>query len=135
MVISIIRFAVVMRFSAQPEQTWLYFWNTIENTIAIIIICLASFRALFTKQNQRVKVPDYTKESRKRILYGTRSIKGRGILALWNSSWRFRSTIPKTTEKSGGPKVSQEHIIPPNRVYVRNEFEMSSYARPRELGV
>lgn len=33
MAISIIRFAVVMQFSSQPEQTWLYFWNGVENTI------------------------------------------------------------------------------------------------------
>jgi hypothetical protein len=30
--VAIIRFVVVSR-NAQPEQSWLYFWNTIETTI------------------------------------------------------------------------------------------------------
>ena len=33
MTISIIRFAVVIGLYHQPEQSWLYFWNGIENTI------------------------------------------------------------------------------------------------------
>lgn len=33
--ISIIRVAVVMSRSPQPEQSWLFLWTTIENTVGM----------------------------------------------------------------------------------------------------
>ncbi|MCJ1479174.1 hypothetical protein MMC13_007858 [Lambiella insularis] len=138
MAISIIRFAVVLGSSYQPEQSWLYFWNIIEFIIAILIVCLASFRALFAKQSRKVKIPD-SGDSRKGLLHGSRS--GLKVFRFWSPSWISRSgrstgsSGSKTKEKSNysnGPKISQEQIMPLNRVYIRNEFETSSEARPRD---
>jgi hypothetical protein len=36
----------------QAEITWLYFWSFIEFAIAVMVACLASFRALFAQKNR-----------------------------------------------------------------------------------
>ncbi|KAH8649751.1 hypothetical protein BGZ60DRAFT_551169 [Tricladium varicosporioides] len=122
--IAIVRFAVVSQYS-QPEQSWLYFWNTIET---IIIACLASFRALFRKQEKHIKVQDSTDNSRKRLFGDLRD------LPIWSGSWRprGRSTIAKPSlimKQPADYKTSQEQMIPPGRVYVRTDVELSNWTR------
>ncbi|KAF4618987.1 hypothetical protein G7Y89_g14861 [Cudoniella acicularis] len=125
--VAIIRFAVVSR-TVQPEQSWLYFWNTVETTIAIIIACLASFRALFTKQEKHAKIQDSTNDSRDR-----RRLFGWGLP--WSGSWRSRgrSTIEKPSmvrkqTMDSSSKASQEDILP-GRVHVRTDVELSSWSQ------
>ncbi|KAL8643688.1 MAG: hypothetical protein Q9226_008185 [Calogaya cf. arnoldii] len=60
MVFAIIRTALVgSNNRTQPDSSWLYLWSAIEASIAIIVACLATFRNLFSRENnsQRVEKP------------------------------------------------------------------------------
>ncbi|KAF2260653.1 hypothetical protein CC78DRAFT_410814, partial [Lojkania enalia] len=56
MVIAIVRVTVttnnnnVSQSNKQVESTWLYTWHFVESSVAIIVACLASFRALFANK-------------------------------------------------------------------------------------
>lgn len=97
--------------------------------IAIIIVCLASFRALFVKQEQRKKAADY--RSGWNLLPGSSSIKKVGTMVFFGShSWSSPSKLSSNGGKNE-PLASQEAIIPPGRVLVSNEIHMSSMDNPR----
>ncbi|KAL4883815.1 hypothetical protein BJY04DRAFT_216152 [Aspergillus karnatakaensis] len=51
--VAIIRVAVVASKDGNSDITWLWMWSFIEGAVANIIVCLASFRQLFVKQNQK----------------------------------------------------------------------------------
>jgi len=122
--IAIIRFAVVSKLE-QPEQSWLYFWNTIETAIAIIIACLASFRALFRKQEQHVKIQGNTSDPPRRFFERFMSILP------WSASWRSgRRSLANTglgAPQSPNGKASQEEILKPAGVDAQSNFEMSDW--------
>lgn len=141
MAISIIRFAVVMNFSSQTESTWLFLWNAIENNIgkeensldliecktlvdffkAIIIVCLASFRVLFTQQKH---ISGDSENSRKKVLLGSRSFTGPGTKSSVSHAWPSNLTISKLPSKGSDFLASEECIKPLDRVLVQTELEV-----------
>lgn len=146
MVVAIIRFTVVM---AEREESCVFFWNTIENTvgkenalfhlvakrvcvslneltyrwallIAITIVCLGSFRALFTNPHEQTKLPFHPQDdSRKRIPCPTKDLEP---WSLWHHSWPSRSNPAENIGVSRRPQASDKRIliIPLDRVVVRN---------------
>ncbi|KAL4951800.1 hypothetical protein BDW69DRAFT_186063 [Aspergillus filifer] len=48
-IVSIVRVAVVATKTELIEPTWLWMWSFIEETVANMIACVASFRQLFIK--------------------------------------------------------------------------------------
>ncbi|KAL8751698.1 MAG: hypothetical protein Q9184_005986 [Pyrenodesmia sp. 2 TL-2023] len=55
-VFAIVRVASTSALTKQPDGSWMYMWNSIEQCVAIIVACLGSFRSLFT--NNRARVPE-----------------------------------------------------------------------------
>ncbi|KAF2754644.1 hypothetical protein EJ05DRAFT_479609 [Pseudovirgaria hyperparasitica] len=56
--IAIVRIAMVYGGSHistrdQPEVTWLYFWSMIEFCVALFVVCIGSFRTLFSADTKR----------------------------------------------------------------------------------
>ncbi|KAL8665297.1 MAG: hypothetical protein Q9202_002348 [Teloschistes flavicans] len=60
MIFAIVRTALVgSSNTTQPDSSWLYMWNAIEASVAIIVACLASFRNLFSRgSNHTVIQPE-----------------------------------------------------------------------------
>lgn len=127
MAVAIVRFAVVYGH-AQPEESWLYFWNTVENTIAIIIACLASFRALFKREERHSPLPKNADDSHEPH-QGFRSTKFGGLKGFpyWSGSWRTRSKTTKPsvgTKRAAHEKTSQEQILRPVQIHMRDDVEL-----------
>ncbi len=98
MIVAIVRVVVISSASEQPDQTWLYMWSSIEQTVgmsfesleipiilctfennaalcttAIVIACLASSRALFTKTDPSSRQASYQpKVTSRRHLFGSK---------------------------------------------------------------
>ncbi|TGO57942.1 hypothetical protein BCON_0060g00160 [Botryotinia convoluta] len=56
-IFSIVRQSVVSSYSHQFEESWLYTWSLVEQTVAIVIACLASFRSLFARNSPAQPTP------------------------------------------------------------------------------
>ncbi|APA11372.1 hypothetical protein sscle_07g061420 [Sclerotinia sclerotiorum 1980 UF-70] len=78
MIFAIVRVAVNIGspHSTLFDQSWLYTWSLIEQTVAIIVACLASFRSLFARNNIPQPAPadphesyrnDENREKKKRL--------------------------------------------------------------------
>ncbi|PYH98112.1 hypothetical protein BO71DRAFT_345700 [Aspergillus ellipticus CBS 707.79] len=52
-IVAIVRVAVVARKNSNSDISWLWMWSFIEATVANIVACMASFRQLFVKQDQK----------------------------------------------------------------------------------
>ncbi len=95
MTFAIVRVVVVSSTTKQNEVTWLYLWTSIEQTVgaypmaaypplslcrvsdrstAIVVCCLAPFRALFTRQDRSVRILENSDDSRKPVMPKTNSI-------------------------------------------------------------
>ncbi|KAH9905727.1 hypothetical protein F4778DRAFT_802192 [Xylariomycetidae sp. FL2044] len=59
MVFSIVRVTVVSALTRQPDISWLYFWSSVEQCVAISVACLSAFPRLF-QQPSRNQKPQYT---------------------------------------------------------------------------
>ncbi|KAK3648357.1 hypothetical protein LTR56_007474 [Elasticomyces elasticus] len=49
---AVARIIVTDAQGVHPEISWLALWSSIESSVAVIVCCLASFKALFTAQRQ-----------------------------------------------------------------------------------
>ena len=59
MVFAILRVTLISKLTKQPDTSWSYMWSAIEQNIAIIVACLASFRTLFTQDQRIMGGPKY----------------------------------------------------------------------------
>ena len=57
-VVAIIRAAIVINASGQPDDSLIAFWSKLEHTVAIIIASSISFRAWFTRRNRPGRISD-----------------------------------------------------------------------------
>ena len=60
MAVSIARAAVVIKSSGKPDDSLLTLWSKMELTVAIIIACLVSYRAWFTRKTRSPKMSGNT---------------------------------------------------------------------------
>lgn len=141
MVFAIVRVATQDSLTVQPEQTWLYMWGGIENTVgmlqsllqspiltatapkAIIIVCLASFRSIFIRQEPHSNNLKQYITPRERLLPGSR--------ALHKSQPTGRSSLHSGTTTINHSKVngsSEENIVPPKGIAVRHDLHTNSEA-------
>lgn len=163
MVFAIVRVAVISSHSYEPDQSWLYLWSSIEQTIsvlphaihysphesntlilylAIMVACLASFRALFVKQNtsaHRGNAPYPTGSGSRRGLLGTKGLK-----SFFSTKERLPDHDPSKQDSFGTkgthtthtratrPSESDEPIISLHDIHLRREFEAISYPRAVE---
>lgn len=118
-VFSIVRIIVTNAEGIQPEVSWLALWSSIESSVAVIVACLASFKALLT-QRSRAKASQNSGGYQKHA-QGTDSRSGAGgsgVRAYAQSReehelQRFdgRITSPRVTAGDGKkPGVSEESI-------------------------
>ncbi|CAG8954818.1 hypothetical protein HYFRA_00004744, partial [Hymenoscyphus fraxineus] len=108
MVIAIVRVTVISNQAAssgrnQVEITWLYMWHFIENSVALLVACLASFRTLFAAKERQA-----TEEER---IKREQAIRERGPRSrvLWARAKHFQDSLfntMKTTE--GTTKVASQ---------------------------
>ncbi|PWY87405.1 hypothetical protein BO70DRAFT_421019 [Aspergillus heteromorphus CBS 117.55] len=56
-IVAIVRVAVVARKDSNSDESWLWMWSFIEATVANIVACVASFRQLFMKHDQKRSQP------------------------------------------------------------------------------
>jgi len=103
MTFTIVRVAVVSSTTKQNEVTWLYLWSSIEQTVgaypmvaypspslcrvserstAIVVWCLAPFRALFTRQDRPLRILENSDDSRKPVVPKTNTM----AFEVWASS-------------------------------------------------
>lgn len=123
MVFAIVRVATLDSLTERPEQTWMYMWSGIENTVAIIIVCLTSYRSIFTRQ----ELPSHNLKQditpRERLLPGSRAFQKSQATGL--SSLHLGTT---TINHSKGNGSSEENIVPPKGIVVRHDLHTSSEA-------
>ncbi|KAL8733782.1 MAG: hypothetical protein Q9181_003464 [Wetmoreana brouardii] len=94
MVFAVVRVAAVGSHSPQPDQMWLHMWSSIEQTVSIIIACLASYRTLFTSSSDRRSKPiqdgspkNHSGEaSHRTLLFGISSIRDKLSAIIGNRS-------------------------------------------------
>ncbi|KAF4626585.1 hypothetical protein G7Y89_g11572 [Cudoniella acicularis] len=145
MIFAIVRVAMVKSWSFMPDETWLYMWSSIEQTVSIMIACLASFRTLFVKQEP-------TRKPQASIYYPSRPSKFNqsGKMGLFRSygmrTWQSTNDTTNITGLDDGGEDtslrrtlngvhdntvnggigSQEHIVPLQGIVVRKEFKTVS---------
>ncbi|KAL8837434.1 MAG: hypothetical protein Q9170_002518 [Blastenia crenularia] len=56
-VFAIVRVTSISALTKQPDTSWSYMWSSIEQCVAIVVACLASFRSLFTDPKTRLPQP------------------------------------------------------------------------------
>ncbi|KAF2806679.1 uncharacterized protein BDZ99DRAFT_448126 [Mytilinidion resinicola] len=96
MVIAIVRVTVVSKGYVvghrQAEISWLYFWSFTEFAVAILVACLASFRALFAQKERQSEA----EVARKRELAQRDSPSGGSSRALWARAKFFQQSLFET---------------------------------------
>ena len=148
MIASIIRAVITVDGSQQNDDTWLYGWAALELGIAVIVACLASFRALFTSDTLSQRAQYYNHKQLEDDLTERRGLawlrltspgnsstnmaRGRGNVEpeprLFDPSLRQTETYirAKNGHSSGGNSINDEHelagIDNSRHVHVRNEF-------------
>ena len=50
--LSIVRIIVTNTDGVHPEVSWLALWSSIESSVAVIVACLVSFKALLTQRSR-----------------------------------------------------------------------------------
>ena len=70
MLFAILRVTLISKLTKQPDTSWSYMWNSIEQNIAIVVACLASFRALFTQDQRITGGPRYSFREASRNIIG-----------------------------------------------------------------
>ncbi|KAL9594377.1 MAG: hypothetical protein Q9219_007071 [cf. Caloplaca sp. 3 TL-2023] len=112
MVFAIIRVVVVSNFSQTPDQTWLYMWSSVEQTV---FACLASFRALFTKSKRptpahhghRISDEEESDSEPKPSL--TSSFASSRLFLLINKTFRMPSLFTRSSTSSPPPSSKASH--------------------------
>ncbi|KAF7929754.1 hypothetical protein EAE99_004658 [Botrytis elliptica] len=125
-IFSIVRQSVVSSYSHQFEESWLYTWSLVEQTVAIIIACLASFRSLFARNNHVQPTPpnpserysvEGNKKNKKRYFHIDFSLIS-GLTAPPTDA-----DIMKTTSSAN---ESEDIVLHPQNIHVRQDVEQSS---------
>ena len=107
-----------------------------EPTTAIIVACLASYRALFTQSDRVRKLPDFERKnpnfintSVKGLLASKKSTKSSGIKSMTGAptEYNVRTTGHDWSDHSGhngreGESESVEYILPLTAVHVQNDI-------------
>jgi hypothetical protein len=57
--VAIARVIVTDTQGVHPEISWLALWSVVESSVAVLICCLASFKAMFTAQNPGTEFRTY----------------------------------------------------------------------------
>jgi hypothetical protein len=128
MTVAIIRVAVVDSRHQNTEIAWLYFWTFVENGIAIMIACVASFRQLFVASHEQHSGPPFEDASRKSSV---RALLKPSFKSSWLSSkWSATDTKHKSSTKRGD---SQESISPLEFVTIHNNIESPPKSRIPEI--
>ncbi|KAF2687328.1 hypothetical protein K458DRAFT_296574 [Lentithecium fluviatile CBS 122367] len=115
MIVSIIRVTLVNSNDRPTEIVWLYFWSFVENGVAIIIACVASFRQLFVNTHgessskssgpskQQVHLPSFV-----RYMPQLKRKEGSSKDSLNKPSW----LISSITSKDDGSERTQSERTP-----------------------
>ncbi|KAG8533599.1 uncharacterized protein KY384_001339 [Bacidia gigantensis] len=149
-IFAIIRVTLINSASYQIDMSWLHLWTSIEQTISIIVACLVSFRALFTKSGHRLRAMKHSGErsyswpfSRMTSFFSRTSTRGSSsseasqeILQRTEHSLlkRHGSTIHAYASKEPPwyprspafetPDFAEKLILPPNAVHVRRDVSV-----------
>lgn len=73
--VAIARIIVTDTQGVHPEISWLALWSTVESSVAVIVCCLASFKALFRIQRVSSRSQPYYAQG-----CGTVGSQGRGVV-------------------------------------------------------
>ncbi|KAF7952579.1 uncharacterized protein EAE97_002076 [Botrytis byssoidea] len=128
-IFAIVRTTVVSSLTRMPDTSWLYMWSAIETTIAIVVVCLASIRGLFSKE-ENVKPSKYTPPKSSEI-YPKNSRKNRLRVTLDTFTGRdsyMRTGDSKNSQSptDGGSSVtSEQNILPLDNVRVKQRYEVT----------
>ncbi|XTI93063.1 hypothetical protein V2W45_1249156 [Cenococcum geophilum] len=76
MVFAILRVTLISKLTKQPDTSWSYMWSSIEQNIAIVVACLASFRILFTQDQRITGGPKYSFREASRNIIGRKKPRG-----------------------------------------------------------
>jgi len=112
---AIARIVVTDAQGTHPEISWLSLWSAIESSVAVLVCCLASFKALFTGQRHgSSRQPYYTHSSTRgrgvSSKHGSESHQEHGEVRMSGASSRSRS-IPLNGVKGGESRVTREQWI------------------------
>ena len=110
----------------------LRYWPQIADALhptAIIVVCLASFRALFTRQSRRPRIPVESDNARKLVLPA--ALRNNGINTTFIRASGGDTETQFLTTSSGELEVS---VVPMDKVHVRHEIKLSSSAIDVEQG-
>ncbi|MCJ1466041.1 hypothetical protein MMC07_004660 [Pseudocyphellaria aurata] len=123
MIIAIIRVTIMYDNRDQADGSWLWTWSFVEQTVAMIIACLASFRALFTQQSKSQRVPQVKGYTGRTLLRNSKTKPSFGL-----GSIEKGSTVVNTinTSSSRLNNSSEVTVLPPNGVHVRNDYYVIS---------
>ncbi|ATZ53909.1 hypothetical protein BCIN_09g06670 [Botrytis cinerea B05.10] len=128
-IFAIVRTTVVSSLTRMPDTSWLYMWSAIETTIAIVVVCLASIRGLFSKE-ENVKPTKYTPpKSSEFYLKNSRKNRLRATLDTFTGRDSYmRTEDPKNNQSptDGGSSVtSEQNILPLDNVRVKQRYEVT----------
>ncbi|TGO22447.1 hypothetical protein BPAE_0168g00180 [Botrytis paeoniae] len=125
-IFSIVRQSVVSSYSHQFEESWLYTWSLVEQTVVIIIACLASFRSLFTRNNPVQPIPPEPCE--RHSIDGNKKIKKRFFHIDFSiiSSLTAPSTDADTSKMTSSVNESEDIVLRPQDIYVRQDMVLQS---------
>ena len=109
---AIARIVVTDAQGTHPEISWLSLWSAIESSVAVLVCCLASFKALFTGQRHgSSRQPYYTHSSTRgrgvSSKHGSESHQEHGEVRMAGPSSRSRS-IPLNEVKGRESRVTRE---------------------------
>ncbi|KAK0251910.1 hypothetical protein LTR91_006460 [Friedmanniomyces endolithicus] len=109
---AIARIVVTDAQGTHPEISWLALWSAIESSVAVLVCCLASFKALFTGQRHgSSRQPYYTHSSSRgrgvSSKHGSELHQEHGEVRMAGPSSRSRS-IPLNEVKGGESRVTRE---------------------------
>ncbi|SLM34725.1 hypothetical protein LPUS_00159 [Lasallia pustulata] len=116
MTFAIVRVTVISILTQQPDVSWLYIWSFVEQTVAIIVVCLASFRALFTRESRHSAIPHGGTNLRK--LFLPAAIRNNGQITTSISA----SGETETKSLATSSDESNMSFILPDKVHVRHEI-------------
>ncbi|KAH7082813.1 hypothetical protein BKA63DRAFT_598912 [Paraphoma chrysanthemicola] len=115
-VCAISRTIVVTETASGPylDVTWLYLWYKVELDLAIVVACLASFRALFTSQRNR-QLPNYPAQQ------------------VASPTPRFRSNDDTLWGSKPRSEASDTYLAP-GTVRVKTDFVLSDHSSAASRG-
>ncbi|CAL8574177.1 hypothetical protein XPA_000145 [Xanthoria parietina] len=117
---AIIRDVMVSSLSQLLDQTWLYLWSSVEQTVSIMVACLASSRALFTR-SQGTPGQHRISDEATRV---DSSASSRWLL-VFNQAFRKPSIFTKTSSKASRSGRSGPIGLRPVPLFARENHRTS----------